>query len=113
MLGGDAFEISVSVPLVFGYETIVKRHARTLGIDATTIGDILDYVCRVADQREIFFLRRPFLKHPKDDLVLELAVESESEFIVTYNAKDFAGLRSFGIEVLTPKEFFHKLGEIK
>jgi len=71
-----------------------------------------DYLCQVALRREIFFLWRPFLKDPKDDLVLELAVESECEFIITYNRRDFAGTEKFGIKVLTPKEFLKKLGEI-
>jgi len=88
------------------------RRAR-LGLDARTIDDILDYVCQVARRREIFFLWRPFLKDPNDDLVLELAVESESEFIITYNRRDFAGIETFGVKVLTPKEFLQKLGEIK
>ena len=113
MLGASAFEISVSVPLVLEYEALAKRHARTLGLDARTIDDILDYVCQVARRREIFFLWQPFLKDPNDDLVLELAVESESEFIITYNRRDFAGIETFGIKVLTPKEFLQKLGEIK
>lgn len=113
MLGGNAFDISVSVPLVLEYETLAKRQARTLGLDASTIDDILDYVCQVARRREIFFLWRPFLKDPNDDLVLELAVESESEFIITYNRRDFVGIETFGIKVLTPKELLQKLGEIK
>ena len=113
MLGGDAFDTCVSVPLVLEYEALAKRQARALGLDAETIDDILDYVCRVTLRREIFFLWRPFLKDPKDDLVLELAVESESGFIITYNRRDFAGTETFGIKVLTPKEFLRKLGEIK
>jgi len=112
MLGEGAFDISVSVPLVLEYETIARRQARALGLDSETIDDILDYLCQVALRREIFFLWRPFLKDPKDDLVLELAVESESEFIITYNRRDFAGTEKFGIKVLTPKEFLKRLGEI-
>ena len=113
MLGENAFDICVSVPLALEYETLAKRQARALGLDAATIDDILDYVCHVALRREIFFLWRPFLKDPKDDLVLELAVESESEFIISYNKRDFVGIGKFGIKVLTPKEFLQKLGEIK
>ena len=113
MLGGNAFDICVSVPLVLEYETLARRQARALGLDAATINDILDYVCHVALRRELFFLWRPFLKDPKDDLVLELAVESESEFIITFNRRDFAGIEKFGIEALSPKEFLQKLGEIK
>ena len=42
----------------------------------------------VSEHRRIFFLWRPFLKDPKDDMVLELAVEAEVEYIVTHNLKD-------------------------
>jgi predicted nucleic acid-binding protein len=53
-----------------------------------------------------------FLPDPKDDFVLELAVESRCDFIVTYNAKDFAGAEKFGLEVVTPLQFLRELGEI-
>ena len=52
------------------------------------------------------------LKGPKDDLVLELAVEASANFIVTYNLRDFAGADKFGSQVLTPKEFLKVIGEI-
>ncbi len=55
---------------------------------------------------------RPFLKDSKDDLVLEVAVESQSNYIITYNKKDFVGVEQFGLKVLTPKVFLEKLGEI-
>ena len=35
---------------------------------------VLDYFCSVGHLQSIFFLRRPLLPDPKDDLVLELAV---------------------------------------
>ena len=62
---------------------------------------------------EIFFLWRPFLKDPKDDMVLELAVEAEVEYIVTHNLKDFNGVEHFGIKAITPKEFLQIIGEIR
>jgi hypothetical protein len=34
--------------------------------------------------REIFFLWRPFLRDPRDDMVLELAVEAECDAILTF-----------------------------
>ena len=42
---------------------------------------------------------------PKDDCVLELAVESRADFLVTFNTKDFAGAERFGIRVIQPREF--------
>ena len=73
--------------------------------------DILEFLCASANLRPIFFLWRPWLPDPKDDLVLELAVESRADFIVTFNAKDFAGAEQFGISVLSPGRFLAILEE--
>lgn len=51
------------------------------------------------------------LGHEKEALVLEVAVESESQSIITYNKKDFVGIEKFGIPVVSPKEFLNLLGE--
>jgi len=59
----------------------------------------------------MFYLWRPFLRDPKDDMSLELAVESESDYLITFNKKDFRGIETFGIKVLTPKEFLKMIGE--
>ena len=69
-------------------------------------------ICELSFKCEIFFLWRPFLKDPKDDFILELAIESKSEFIITYNKSDFKGIEKFGISALTPKEFLKLIGEL-
>lgn len=106
------FEINLSVPLVLEYEGVAKRQARTLGLTHAEIDDILDYLCSVANLREIFFLWQPFLRDPGDDMVLELAVEAECEAILTYNQRDFAGIEQFGVRTITPREFLLEMGEI-
>ena len=109
----DKFQISISVPLIIEYEYALKRTDLSILLTESEIDDILDYICQIADKREIFYLWRPYLKDPKDDMVLELAVESESDYIITYNQKDFQGVSKFGIKTLTPKAFLKKIGEIK
>ncbi|MEK6755808.1 MAG: putative toxin-antitoxin system toxin component, PIN family [Bacteroidota bacterium] len=112
LLGGGQFEISVSVPLILEYEAVAKRLTREFGLTHADVEDILDYISSIADRRQIHYLWRPVLKDPRDDLVLELAVEASAKFIVTYNLRDFAGAEKFGIQVLTPKEFLKVIGEI-
>jgi len=46
-------------------------------------------------------------------MILELAVESESDIIITFNKNDFEGVNKFGIKVFTPKEFFRIIGGLK
>lgn len=107
----DLFEFSLSVPLFIEYEAVAKRNLELLGLTESILNDILDYLAEMGSKREIYFLWRPYLKDPKDDLVLELAVESESDFIVTYNKKDFRNIDKFGLKSLTPQEFL-KLIEV-
>ncbi len=112
LVGTDHFKINISVPLLFEYEEAAKRQKRETVLTSRDIDDILDYLCSVATRHEIFFLWRPFLRDPKDDLVLELAVEACCDFIVTYNKRDFEGAEKFGIRVVTPKEFLLERGLI-
>jgi predicted nucleic acid-binding protein len=59
----------------------------------------------------IFYLWRPQLKDPSDDMVLELAVTAGCDYNLTYNVNDFKGSEKFGIEAITPKVFLEMVGE--
>jgi len=112
LIGKEKFETSISVPLILEYEEVARRHLDELPLSENDIDDILDYICAVSNHIRIFFLWRPFLKDPRDDMVLELAVTANCDFIITYNKKDFQGVDRFGIDLLTPKEFLQKIGEV-
>ena len=106
------YEQNISPTLIFEYESVAKRKSQNILLNDRQIDDILDMICYQSTKCEIFFLWRPFLKDAKDDFILELAIESQSEFIVTYNKSDFIGVEKFGIKVITPKEFLKLIGEI-
>ena len=112
-VGTGLFDIVVSVPLVLEYEEVLRRKARSLGLTFADVADVIDYLCDVAEKRQIFFLWRPFLKDPNDDMILELAVEASCNRIVTFNRKDFIGIEQFEIQVVTPAEMLHELEEIE
>ncbi|HET9679233.1 MAG TPA: putative toxin-antitoxin system toxin component, PIN family [Gammaproteobacteria bacterium] len=108
LVGTGLFETLVSVPLVFEYEDVLAREAH--GITESATSDVIDYICKVSHPQEIQFLWRPFLKDPKDDFVLELAVAARSATIVTFNVRDFEGSSHFGVRVLRPVELLSELG---
>jgi putative PIN family toxin of toxin-antitoxin system len=113
LISDGRWQMNLSVPLFLEYEDVVKRPDSGLTLSAGEIDDILDFICAEANLREIFYLWRPVLPDPKDDCILELAVESGCDYIVTFNVRDFAGAEKFGVEVITPQEFLRKLGEIQ
>jgi putative PIN family toxin of toxin-antitoxin system len=113
IIDDQRFKAYVSVPLVLEYEEALKRNKSKIALTKSEIDAVIDYICSVAENREIFYLWRPLLKDPKDDMVLELAVESDCDYIVSYNKKDFIGSEKFGIKILTPKEFINLLEKIR
>lgn len=106
------FEINLSVSLVFQYEEVLRRQRRSLHITQDSIADFLDYLCSVANLHEIYFLWRPYLPDPQDDMLLDLAVKAGCKYIVTYNKRDFRGAEMFGIDVITAKEFLERIGAL-
>jgi len=114
MMPSEIFEISVSVPLVIEYEDVLKRPKLLPHLSVKDIDSFIDYIVSVSEHRDIHYLWRPFLKDPNDDMLVELAVASEAQVIVTYNKKDFKGVEdTFGIKVLDAKEFLMMVGVLK
>src|ERR1017187_1717318 len=111
LVGDDRWRMKISVPLVLEYEQTLKRGCAGEYLGDSDVDGILHFLCANASLRPIFFLWRPLLPDPKDDFVLELAVESRADFLLTFNAKDFAGAERFGIPVITPREFLAIIGE--
>ena len=57
-LGRERFPPALSVALLLEYESTCKRQADEMSMTHSDIDDVLDYFCRVADKRNIFFLWR-------------------------------------------------------
>lgn len=108
--GKNKFVPSISVVLIIEYEAVVRRLLSH--ISKIEIVYLLDYICATSEHAKIHYLWRPHLKDPKDDMVLELAVAAGSDFIVTYNTKDFKLAKQFGVKIITPKELLILMGEL-
>jgi putative PIN family toxin of toxin-antitoxin system len=112
LVGTGQFDIHLSVPLVFEYEDVLLRELPHLQVTKEAVEALIDFHCAVATHHPIFFLWRPFLRDPKDDMILELAVKAGCEFIITYNTRDFAGVEQFGIQTIEPGAFLQHIGAV-
>ncbi len=99
------------MPLAFQYEDVLVRQAKELGLAKYEAVGLVDYFCRVAHRQEIYFLWRPTLSDPGDEFVLELAVASGCEAIVTHNISDFRAASRFGVRGMKPGGFLEYLKE--
>jgi putative PIN family toxin of toxin-antitoxin system len=100
---GD-IKIALSVSLVMEYEAVALRSNLLPNLTPIDIRAIIDLLCQVAHQQQIFYAWRPFLPDPDDDFLLELALAAGAQFIITHNRRDFAGSESMGIQAITPAQ---------
>lgn len=105
----EQFQPVLSVALVLEYEDALMRHLDSMLLGEDAIRDLVDFLCHVGHRQEIFFLWRPCLPDPQDDMLLELAVAARATMIVTHNLRDFRGAENFGIEAIAPKDFLNLL----
>lgn len=109
---GDArWEWNISTALLVEYEAVLKREQHRQGRDLAEIDRLLDDVAARANRHAIFYLVRPYLVDPDDEFILELALASGSDYIVTHNRDDFRDAERFGVKVVTPGEFLRIIQE--
>ncbi len=109
LLGGGCYVPLVSPPLCVEYEDVFSRPSMLPGYSPQDADDFLDYFLSQSIECRVYFLWRPFLPDPKDDLVLEIALAGSASLIVTHNVRDFVGAESMGIQVVTPDDFLAML----
>jgi putative PIN family toxin of toxin-antitoxin system len=107
LLAADEREVMllVSLPLAMEYEAVCMRpeHRQAAGMTREEANVFVDAVLAMTEPVEIYFLWRPQLRDPNDEMVLEAAINGQAEAIVTFNRRDFGqAARRFGIEVLSP-----------
>jgi len=100
------FEIALSVSLYTEWQAVLTRpEHRPPGLQAEDVLAYLRYLASIAHLQDIHYLWRPFLRDPDDDMVLECAVASGSQYLVTHNVRDFMRIAELGVSPITPAAF--------
>ena len=104
-LPAPGFQPVVSVPLFLEYRAVLLRPENLLTRSPAQAEGFLDFMLASSHLQEIFFMWRPALPDPDDDLILELALAASCRYIVTHNLRDFRGTEKWGIAAVTPAVF--------
>ena len=101
----------ISTTLFWEYEDVMRRDKikSLYYLDEEEIKELFNAFLSTCSWNEIFYLWRPNLSDEGDNFLIELAVASNSEIIITNNIKDVKfGELNFDIEVLTSEEFLKR-----
>lgn len=109
MRTGD-ITMAISVPVFQEYRDVLSReeNQRQLGLDEKAIDTIMQFIAITGRPTNISYIWRPNLRDEGDNMVVELARASGSEYLITQNIRDFrrdADLRNDDLHIVTPAEF--------
>ena len=102
------FVLLASPALWLEYESVLKRPeiVELHGFRAKQIDEILNGLADSVEPVSSYFLWRPQLRDPKDEMVLEAAVNGSADYLVTLNSRDFLpAIAKFGIQLALPGQF--------
>ncbi|MCB8944756.1 MAG: PIN domain-containing protein [Ardenticatenaceae bacterium] len=103
-------ELALSVPVYMEYQDVLHREKSltALGLAKTDVDAFLRLAAYLGKPHDIFYLWRPNLRDEADNMLLELAVASRSQWLITNNVRDFSvgnELRHDGLLIGTPAQF--------
>jgi putative PIN family toxin of toxin-antitoxin system len=107
----EKLKLAISTPVLFEYEDVLKRKQilKKTNLSPEQVEDMLDLLVLLADKRSIYYRLRPNLLDENDNLFVECAFTSNSEYLITSNTKDFhfGRLKSHPFKVVTPGDFYY------
>lgn len=108
-------QISLSVPVFNEYHEVLTRETslREFGLEITYIEKFLRFIAFVGKTYDVYYLLRPNLKDESDNKFMELAVTSQSDFLITSNVRDFQNSELIieQLQIITPANFVKKWRE--
>ncbi len=105
-------DLLATVPLFLEYEAVCRRadHVLAAGLQPADVSVFLNRLVELINPVEPWFLWRPQLRDPGDELVLEAAVNGQADCLVTFNRRDYLpAAERFGLPVVLPGEILWKV----
>jgi putative PIN family toxin of toxin-antitoxin system len=106
----EKIKLAISPQVYFEYYDVLMReeNLKILNLSVKEVEDFLDLMALLAQKHSIYYLLRPNLPDENDNIFIECAFASNSDYLVTSNIKDFKQneLKGFRFKVVTPKEIY-------
>lgn len=110
----EKIKLALSPQVYFEYYEVLARekNLEMFNLSKKEIEDFLDLLALLSQKHSIYYLLRPNLPDEDDNIFMECAYASNSDYLITSNVRDFkyGELKGFGFEITTPKAFYKKFG---
>ena len=107
----EKLNVALTTSVVLEYDDVLKRREilENLNLSSEQVEGVIDLLVLLADKYSVYYRLRPNLLDEDDNLFVECAFTSNSQYLVTSNIKDFTRgeLKIFPFEVITPGDFYY------
>lgn len=116
LVRGGEIQLALSVPVYGEYQDVLSRPKvrKDIGLSRDEIDTVLQFIAYVGVPFPIHFQMRPNLRDEDDNMFVELAFGSGSEYLITKNVRDFtvdSDLNLGQLAIVTPAQFIRKWRE--
>jgi putative PIN family toxin of toxin-antitoxin system len=110
LIRAGEIQMALSIPVFEEYRDVLSRSKTQseLKLSEEEAEVVLDFIALIGVATPIRYLWRPNLRDENDNIFVELAVASGSEYLITRNIRDYtvgAELRFDSFRVMPPNEF--------
>lgn len=108
MVARRQVKLLLTTALLLEYEAVLKRAEQVAvhGLPLPRIDEAIEEIAALAEPVEIHYRWRPQLIDPKDEMVIEAAINGQADALVTHNVRDFRSAAArFGLRILRPKDY--------
>jgi putative PIN family toxin of toxin-antitoxin system len=106
----EKVKLAISTQTYFEYYDVLAReeNRKKLDLSIKDVEDLLDLLALLSQKHSIYYLLRPNLPDEKDNIFVECAFASNSQYLITSNIRDFKNseLKKLGYKVVTPGQFY-------
>ncbi len=104
---------AISVPVFQEYRDVFSRdeNMMQLRLDGEQVDTIMQFLATVGKPTNVTYMWRPNLRDEGDNMFIELARASGSEYLITSNTRDFlldSDLKNEDIRIVTPGTFMNE-----
>ena len=106
----EKVKLAISTQTYFEYYDVLAReeNRKKLDLSIKDVENLLDLLALLSQKHSIYYLLRPNLPDEKDNIFVECAFASNSQYLITSNIRDFKNseLKKLGYKVVTPGQFY-------
>jgi putative PIN family toxin of toxin-antitoxin system len=113
MVRSGELQMAISVPVFEEYRDVLNRRETIsdTGRSREDMHKVLDFIALVGNPTPIDYFWRPNLRDENDNMFVELAVASGSEYLITRNVRDYTKGNDLVFDsfiVITPSAFLEE-----